>query len=114
MIEYCQNRRCHYNDTQDRLRQKKSDKPYYINKKASGNYFNMFCSQGCMHVYFKQFAQIINSAVGEQGKKRRLATAQLYSAWREHPDYNLEWNKGYNEARNRFEIEFAERNDMNT
>ena len=112
MTEYCQNRLCHYNNTQDRLRQKKSDKPYYINKKASEHYFDMFCSQGCMHVYFKQFAKIINSAVGEQGKKSRLEIANLWGAWQQHSDYNLDWNEGYAEARMRFNIQFAEQNDM--
>ena len=43
---YCQNRLCHYNNTTDRIRAKKSPKPYYVNRTAK-TYFHMFCSQGC-------------------------------------------------------------------
>ena len=52
MTKYCQNRLCHFNNTTDRKRAKKSAEPYYVNRTARG-YFDMFCSQGCMLHYIQ-------------------------------------------------------------
>ena len=87
----CQNRLCHYNNTTDRLRAKKSPKPYYVNRTAKA-YFHMFCSQGCLI-----------RAIGEQGKRTRLKTDPTPSeAFINSPEYNLTVEQGYYEARQRF------------
>ena len=102
MTKYCQNRLCHYNDTNDRIRAKKSTEPYYVNRTARV-YFDMFCSQGCMHEYFDMYKDRILTMVGEQGKQSRKATEDgPYSSWQKQEEYNLPWNEGYHEARTRF------------
>ena len=58
MTQYCQNRLCHYNNTTDRIRAKKSPEPYYVNRTARG-YFDMFCSQGCMTQYLNTHLEAI-------------------------------------------------------
>jgi hypothetical protein len=102
MTKYCQNRLCHYNNTTDRIRAKKSAEPYYVNRTARG-YFNMFCSQGCLHEYFEMYKDRILAMVGEQGKMSRKSTeVGPWTAWSNQPEYRLPWNEGYNEARARF------------
>jgi hypothetical protein len=99
---YCQNRLCHYNNTTDRLRAKKSPEPYYVNRTAKG-YFYMFCSQGCLMEYFDMYKDRILRAIGEQGKRTRLKTDPTPNeAWSNHADYNLTAEQGYYEARQRF------------
>ena len=98
---YCQNRLCHYNNTTDRIRAKKSPKPYYVNRTAKG-YFYMFCSQRCLTEYFEMYKERILQAIGEQGKRTRLKTDPTPDeAWSRHPDYNLNMEQGYYEARQR-------------
>ena len=102
MTKYCQNRLCHYNNTGDRIRAKKSDSPYYVTRTSRG-YFDMFCSQGCMHEYFEMYKDRILATIGEQFKMIRKASDPTpYEAWTNQSDYNLNWNEGYNEARLRF------------
>ena len=102
MTKYCQNKLCHYNNTTDRMRAKKSDSPYYVNRTVRG-YFDMFCSQGCMHEYFEMYKDRILATIGEQFKMIRKASDPTpYEAWTNQSDYNLPWNEGYNEARLRF------------
>ena len=102
MTKYCQNRLCHYTDTTDRIRAKKSAEPYYVNRTARG-YFGMFCSQGCLHEYFEMYKDRILEMVGEQGKMSRKATEHgPQEAWQQTPEYNLPWNEGYQEAWSRF------------
>ena len=107
---YCQNRLCHYNNTTDRIRAKKSPKPYYVNRTAKG-YFYMFCSQRCLMEYFEMYKERILQAIGEQGKRTRLTTdATPDQAWSNHPDYNLTMEQGYYEARQRFYQTFVNNN----
>ena len=99
---YCQNRLCHYNNTTDRLRAKKSPKPYYVNRTAKG-YFYMFCSQRCLMEYFEMYKNRILQAIGEQGRRTRLKTDPTPSeAFVNSPEYNLTVEQGYYEARQRF------------
>ena len=99
---YCQNRLCHYNNTTDRIRAKKSPKPYYVNRTAK-TYFHMFCSQSCLMEYFEMYKNRILRAIGEQGRRTRLPTDQSPSeAFANSPDYNLTIEQGYYEARQRF------------
>ncbi len=99
---YCQNRLCHYNNTIDRLRAKKSPKPYYVNRTAK-RYFHMFCSQGCLYEYFEMYKDRILRAIGEQGKRTRFETDPTPSeAFINSPEYNLTVDQGYYEARQRF------------
>ena len=99
---YCQNRLCHYNNTTDRIRAKKSPKPYYVNRTAR-NYFGMFCSQGSLMEYFNMYKHRILRAIGEQGRKTRKASdPTLNEAWIRDPGYNLTMEQGYYEARQRF------------
>ena len=107
---YCQNRLCHYNNTTDRIRAKKSPKPYYVNRTAKG-YFYMFCSQRCLTEYFEMYKERILQAIGEQGKRTRLKTDPTPDeAWSRHPDYNLNMEQGYYEARQRFVQTFVNNN----
>ena len=107
---YCQNRLCHYNNTTDRIRAKKSPKPYYVNRTAKG-YFYMFCSQRCLMEYFEMYKVRILQAIGEQGKRTRLKTDPTPDeAWANHPDYNLNMEQGYYEARQRFFQTFVDNN----
>ena len=100
--EYCQNRLCHYKDTTDRIRAKKSEAPYYMNKKVRG-YFNLFCSQGCMHEYFEMYSDRILTHIGEQGKRTRKATdLGPWASWQQQPEYQLDWSNGYGEAKDRY------------
>jgi hypothetical protein len=102
MTKYCQNRLCHYNNTADRIRAKKSAEPYYVNRTA-GRYFDMFCSQNCLYEYFNMYKDRILATIGEQGKQSRKATEDgPWTAWCNQPEYNLSWDEGYNEARSRF------------
>ena len=99
---YCQNRLCHYNNTTDRIRAKKSPKPYYVNRTAKG-YFHMFCSQGCLMEYFQMYKDRILQAIGEQGRKTRKASEPtINEACTKDPGYNLTMEQGYIEARERF------------
>tara|TARA_R100000544_G_C2204415_1_gene48471 strand:- start:274 stop:627 length:354 start_codon:yes stop_codon:yes gene_type:complete len=108
MTKYCQNRLCHYNNTQDRLRAKKSAEPYYVNKKAGG-YMDMFCSQGCMHKYFDMYKDLIHRTIGEQGQMTRKATdLGPWAEWQQHPNYNSDSGPNgsyelYNENKARFD-----------
>ena len=107
---YCQNRLCHYNNTADRLRAKKSEAPYYVNRTARG-YHNMFCSQRCFHEYFEMYKDRIQSMIGVQGKRTRKATEDgPWVAWQEQPEYNLPWNEGYADAKARFEQQWVATN----
>ena len=102
MTKYCQNKLCHYNNTTDRMIAKQSDSPYYVNRPVRG-YFDMLCSQGCMHEYFEMYKDRILATIGEQFKMIRKASDPTpYEAWTSQPEYNLNWNEGYNEARLRF------------
>ena len=102
MTKYCQNRLCHYNNTADRIRAKKSAEPYYVNRTA-GRYFDMFCSQNCLYEYFNMYKDRILATIGEQGKQSRKATEDgPWLAWQQTPEYNLPWNAGYDDARSRF------------
>tara|TARA_R100000995_G_scaffold45588_1_gene21455 strand:+ start:317 stop:718 length:402 start_codon:yes stop_codon:yes gene_type:complete len=108
--KYCQNRLCHYYNTTDRLRAKKSDNPYYVTRTAR-NYLGMFCSQGCLYEYFDMYKDRILIAIGEQGKRRRKKSDQnLWDSWRQQPEYNLNWDEGYHEARVRFTREWIREN----
>ncbi len=63
----------------------------------------MFCSQGCLHEYFDMYKDRIQAAIGLQGKQSRKATELgPRLLWQEQPEYDLPWNEGYDEARQRF------------
>ena len=86
MTKYCQNRLCHYNNTTDRIRAKKSPEPYYVNRSARG-YFGMFCSQGCLHEYFDMYKERIIATLGEQGKQSgKEGEPTPFTAWTEQPE----------------------------
>ena len=107
---YCQNRLCHYNNTVDRLRAKKSPKPYYVNKVAKDR-FGLCCSQNCLYEYLEMYRDTILQAVGQQGKKTRLQTDPTPDQeWLRHPDYHLDYDQGYSEARQRFYSAWLESN----
>ena len=107
---YCQNRLCHYNNTTDRIRAKKSSEPHYVNRTARG-YLDMFCSQGCLYEFMSIYKDRIIQAVGEQGRRTRKATDQGPSeAWSREPDYNLDYETGYSEARQRFFLSWISNN----
>tara|TARA_R100001163_G_scaffold33534_1_gene25969 strand:- start:297 stop:500 length:204 start_codon:yes stop_codon:yes gene_type:complete len=56
-----------------------------------------------MHEYFEMYKDRILAMVGEQGKMSRKASEPTpWTAWTDQPEYNLNWNEGYDEARARF------------
>ena len=61
---------------------------YYQSNKASGYYYDMFCSQGCFHSYFNNNLPAIKNAVPEIGKQ----TTGVDDAW----EFKSEWNNGGN------------------
>ena len=86
MTKYCQNRLCHYNNTTDRIRAKKSAEPYYVNRTARG-YFGMFCSQGCMLHYIQTH---INKVIAIAPRLEALETpievkVETHTDWRGNP-----------------------------
>ena len=83
MSEWCQNKDCCYKRNQNQMRGSKGSK-YYQSNKAHAYYYDMFCSQGCFHTYFKQHQETIRNTVGETGKQ----TIGVDDAW----EFKSEWN----------------------
>ena len=52
MSEWCQNKRCPQKKNQNQIRGSKGNK-YYQSNKAHKYYYDMFCSQGCFHSWFR-------------------------------------------------------------
>ena len=80
MYNHCQNPRCHYHDTQDRIRGSKGNKVYVTRK--STNYYGIACTLFCLNEYWKANRQAIIRAVPERPKQSRSVNA----VWR-----NNEW-----------------------
>ena len=87
MSEWCQNKDCCKKRTQNQMRGSKGNK-YYQSNKASGYYYDMFCSQGCFHNYFSEHLPAIKNAVGEIGKQ----TIGVDDAWEITSDSNYNAN----------------------
>ena len=87
MSEWCQNKDCCYKRTQNQMRGSKGNK-YYQSNKAHTYYYDMFCSQGCFHTYFKQHQETIRNTVGEIGKQ----TIGVDDAWEFKSEYNYNNN----------------------
>ena len=85
MSEWCQNKECCYKRNQNQMRGSKGNK-YYQSNKVHGYYYDMFCSQGCFHSYFKINLPAIKNAVGEIGKQ----TIGIDDAW----VFKSEWKGG--------------------
>ena len=83
MSEWCQNKECCYKRNQNQMRGSKGSK-YYQSNKASRYYYDMFCSQGCFHTYFKQHQETIRNTVGEIGKQ----TIGVDDAWEFKHEHN--------------------------
>ena len=83
MAEWCQNPECSYKKNQSQMRGNKGGK-YYQSNKAHQYYYNMFCSQGCFHSYFKIHKQAIQNAIPEIGKQ----TVPVENAWEFISDHN--------------------------
>ena len=83
MSEWCQNKDCCYKRNQNQMRGSKGNK-YYQSNKAHKYYYDMFCSQGCFHTYFKQHQETIRNTVGEIGKQ----TIGVDDAWEFKSDYS--------------------------
>ena len=87
MAEWCQNKECCYKRTQSQMRGSKGNK-YYQSNKASGYYYDMFCSQGCFHNYFSENLPAIKNAVGTIDKQ----TIGVDDAWEFKHDHNYNSN----------------------
>ena len=83
MTEWCQNKDCCYKKNQNQMRGTKGYK-YYQSNKAHYYYFDMFCSQGCFHNYFKEHSRRILDTIGEIKKQ----TIGVDDVWRIGYDYN--------------------------
>ena len=57
----CQNPKCHYNDTKDRIRGTKPNKVYTTRK--STNYFGIACTFRCLHEFWEANMDAIVRAV---------------------------------------------------
>ncbi len=91
MSEWCQNKKCPQKKTQAQMRGSKGAK-YYQSNKASGYYYDMFCSQGCFHSYFNEHQETIRNAVGIIDKQ----ILPLDDAW--FVEYNYNWNNERQES----------------
>ena len=91
MAEWCQNKECCYKRNQNQMRGSKGSK-YYQSNKAHAYYYDMFCSQGCFHSWFKTNKDTCINAVGEIGKE----TIGVDDAW----EFKSEWNNN-NDTNNR-------------
>ena len=60
---HCQNPKCHYYNTKDRIRGSKGNKVYTTRK--STNYFGIACTQMCLSDYWEQNAEQIQRAIPE-------------------------------------------------
>ena len=87
MTEWCQNKDCCYKKNQNQMRGTKGHK-YYQSNKAHDYYFDMFCSQGCFHHYFREHSRRILDTIGEIPKQ----TIGVANAWR----IRSEWGGGSN------------------
>ena len=87
MTEWCQNKDCCYKKNQNQMRGTKGHK-YYQSNKAHDYYFDMFCSQGCFHNYFREHSRRILDTIGEIPKQ----TIGVANAWR----IRSEWGGGSN------------------
>ena len=87
MTEWCQNKDCCYKKNQNQMRGTKGHK-YYQSNKAHYYYFDMFCSQGCFHNYFKEHSRRILDTIGEIKKQ----TIGVDDTWR----IRSEWGGGSN------------------
>lgn len=57
---------------------------YYQSNKAHQYYYNMFCSQGCFHSYFKIHQQAIQNAIPQIEKQ----IISVENAWQFSSDYD--------------------------
>ena len=90
MSEWCQNKDCCYKRNQNQMRGSKGSK-YYQSNKAHRYYYDMFCSQGCFHSWFKTNKDTLINAVGEIGKQ----TIGVDDAWefKHERNYSSEHNE---------------------
>jgi len=83
MSEWCQNKECCYKRNQNQMRGSKGNK-YYQSNKASGYYYDMFCSQGCFHNWFGTNKETLLNTIGTIGKQ----TIGVDDAWEFKSEYN--------------------------
>ena len=83
MSEWCQNKDCCYKKNQNQMRGSKGNK-YYQSNKSNKYYYNMFCSQGCFHNYFKEHSRRILDTIGEIPRQ----TVGVDDAWGFKHEYN--------------------------
>ena len=60
---HCQNPKCHYNSTKDRIRGTKPNKVYTTRK--STNYFGIACTFSCLHEFWEHNKEQIKRAIPE-------------------------------------------------
>ena len=87
MSEWCQNKECCYKRNQNQMRGSKGNK-YYQSNKAHPYYYDMFCSQGCLHSIIKTNADLLIRTIGEIDKQ----TIGVNDAW----EFKSEYNNGGN------------------
>jgi len=103
MSEWCQNKDCCYKRNQNQMRGSKGNK-YYQSNKAHTYYYDMFCSQGCFHTYFKQHQETIRNTVGEIGKQ----TTGVDDAWEIKHEYNYTNGNGEDNRNTFFLINYLQ------
>ena len=59
----CQNPKCHYNDTKDRIRGTNPNKVYTTRKSTA--YFGIACTQTCLNEYWEHHSAQIKRAIPE-------------------------------------------------
>jgi len=86
---FCQNKECCYKRNQNQIRGAKGNKVYQSNK-AYSYYYDMFCSQGCFHSYFKANVSTIQTAIPLISRQ----TIGVSDAWEFKSDYDYNYSGG--------------------
>ncbi len=76
MTEWCQNKSCPQKKNQNQMHGSKGAK-YYQSNKASEYYFDIACSQRCLHSIIRTNADLLIRTIGEIGKQ----TLPCDNAW---------------------------------
>ena len=74
----CQNPKCHYNNTTDRIRGSKPNKVYTTRK--STIYFGIACTLGCLNEFWEHHKEQIQRAIPEMPIQSR--PIDTYYIWR--------------------------------
>ena len=113
-MKYCQNPRCHYYDTDDRLKGSGENKTYQTRKRSKFYYGNgNFCTLKCQDDWFRAYGNMAidyfgrittpkkrNKGVPDYYDLRRQTVERLYGTEIAWWDDSLDWNRISQEIEN--------------